>query len=62
MVIKSATPISGDYAVLASRKSDFEGPCFDQQGDGHSFFWVIAPSISGERIGNFGRITNHPVN
>ena len=50
MVIKSVTPISGDYAVLASRKSDFEGSCFDQQGDGHSFFWTVTTGFDGDYI------------
>ena len=50
MVIKSVVPISGDYAVLASRKSDFKRPCFDQQGDGHSFFWGIVSNYACDYV------------
>lgn len=37
MKIKQLIPVTSDYAVLATRKSDFTGPCYDQQGDSHSF-------------------------
>ena len=50
MVIKSVTPVSGDYAVLASRKTDFSAPCFDQQGDGHSFFWAVTSCCGADKI------------
>ena len=50
MVIKSVAPISGDYAVLASRKTDFSAPCFDQQGDGHSFFWAATSCCGADKI------------
>lgn len=41
MKIKQLIPVTSDYAVLATRKSDFTGPCCDQQGDSHSFFWAV---------------------
>ena len=41
MQIKQLIPVTGDFAVLATRKSDFARPCYDQQGDGHSFFWAV---------------------
>lgn len=41
MKIKQLIPVSNDNAVLATRKADFTGFCYDQQGDGHSFFWAV---------------------
>lgn len=41
MKIKQLIPVTSDYAVLATRKSDFTGRCYDQQGDSHSFFWAV---------------------
>ena len=29
MKIKQLIPVTSDYAVLATRKSDFTGPCYD---------------------------------
>jgi hypothetical protein len=41
MKIRQLIPIPSDYAVLATRKSDFEELCRDRQGDGHNFFWAV---------------------
>ena len=50
MKIKSIVPVSNDYAVLATRKSDFSRPCYDQQGDGHSYFWAVVDGNAGDFI------------
>lgn len=41
MKIKKLIPVTSDYAVLATRKSDFDGLCCDKQGDGHNYFWAL---------------------
>ena len=41
MRIKQVIPVTPDYAVLATRKSDFSDTCYDQQDSGHSFFWAV---------------------
>ena len=41
MKIKQLIPVTSDYAVLATRKSDFADTCYDQQESGHSFFWAV---------------------
>ena len=50
MTIKSFVPVSENYAVLATRKSVFAGPCYDQHEGGHSFFWVLVDGGSGDYI------------
>ena len=41
MKIKQLIPVTPDYAVLATRQSDFTSLCYDQQDSGHSFFWAV---------------------
>ena len=41
MRIKQLIPVTNNYAVLATRKSDFADTCYDQQDSGHSFFWAV---------------------
>ena len=50
MRIKSIVPVGTDYAVLATCKADFSGTCYDQQGDGHSFFWAVVDGNTGDHI------------
>ena len=50
MKIKHIVPVTSDYAVLATRKEDFREPCYDQQGDGHSFFWAVVDGGAGDYI------------
>ena len=50
MNIKQLIPVTSDFAVLATRKSDFTKPCYDQQGDGHSFFWAVIDGGYEDRI------------
>ena len=50
MKIKSIVPVGADYAVLATRRSDFSGLCYDRQGDGHSYFWAVVDGGAGDYI------------
>ena len=50
MKIKSIVPVGTDYAVLATRRADFSGLCYDRQGDGHSYFWAVVDGGAGDYI------------
>lgn len=50
MKIKQLIPVTPDYAVLATHAYDFSGPCYDQQGDGHRFFWALIEEKYDDRI------------
>ena len=41
MNFKQFSPVTNDYAVLATRKEDFSGPCHDHKDDDHNYFWVL---------------------
>ena len=41
MNFKQFSQVTNDYAVLATRKEDFSGPCHDHKDDDHNYFWVL---------------------
>ena len=41
MNFKQFSQVTNDYAVLATRKEDFSGPCHDRKDDDHNYFWVL---------------------
>ena len=41
MNFKQFSQVTNDYAVLATRKEDFSGPCHDHKDDDRNYFWVL---------------------
>ena len=41
MNFKQFSQVTKDYAVLATRKEDFSGPCHDHKDDDRNYFWVL---------------------
>lgn len=47
MNFKQFSQVTKDYAVLATRKEDFSGPCHDHKDDDHNYFWVLVDGGDG---------------